>query len=118
MTACHGAGKGAANANMIFPRGASAESGVKRDHFHDLNRLQTEFFSGPSDAIVADETKVMLEEMKDGEHRTPFGNGVVGNDFIDLGDQFGWQFHGSFCGRRVEAVQSILRSRVSGKAIL
>ena len=46
----HGAGQGAANADVEFSRSGLTETRIKRDHFEYLNRFKIEFVRDPVDS--------------------------------------------------------------------
>ena len=71
IAARHGAGKGAADPDVEFAGGRLAESGIKSDHFQDLDGFQTEFGGDPVDRFRLDISKLVLEQMQQRQDGTP-----------------------------------------------
>lgn len=62
--AAEGAGKRAADADVILAGCILAEAGIESDDFEDLDRLQFEFLCDPIDGLRRDESELMLNDMQ------------------------------------------------------
>ena len=69
VAAGHGAGKRAADADVAFARRLPAEHRVEGDQFQDIDRRQFELLRDPCDGLVADEAKMLLPEVQQGQRR-------------------------------------------------
>ena len=117
MTASHGAGQGAADADVVFSGFSPAPARIKSDDFLHLNGFQAEFGRDPGDGFFRDVAKMVLNKVQDGQHGTPLGNGIMRNDFVDLGKEVSRQVHDVQVARGT-GDSIILRPPNSGKANL
>lgn len=96
----HGAGEGAANADVEFAGSILAQAGVEGDHFDDFDGLNAELVGDPLDGGRRDVAKLMLHHMKKGENGGAFlVLGVMADGFVRLVFQFavgreGWEHLG------------------------
>lgn len=80
LGAAHGAGEGAADADVVFAWGGLAEAGVEGDDFEDFDGFEAEFGGDPVDGFVGDESVAVLDGVEEGEDGgSLFFIGVLGD---------------------------------------
>lgn len=72
IRATHRAGERAADADVKFSGSRLAEAGVERHDFQDLDRLDAQLARHPVDRRSGDETVVVLDVVKQRQHRRAF----------------------------------------------
>lgn len=89
IRAAHGAGEGAADAEVKFAGSRLAEAGVKCHDLDDFDRLKIEFFRDPLDGFVGDEAELVLNDVEKGKCRGAFAGWVVRNALVGGGFELG-----------------------------
>lgn len=117
VAAGHGARERAADPDVVFAGSRLAEARVEGDDFGDLDVLESEFCGHPWNGFFRDVAEVVLDEVQDRQHRAPFGNGVVRDGFVDLGEQLRRDGHDAN-GTGASGKRRIPPRPLSGKANL